>query len=222
MKFSIKKYATLFVSLIMLLFICISDIEAAEKANGGKCTYSTWEWNTKIKRAENHRTVVKPYAELIAAEKDPHSNCTVCEEDQRIVSIEGIPQFSVCKDYAEDVKKAITKIKDAGFPIRTIISYRVGKTKGDIDAKGLRTQFSNHSFGTALDINAEQNGLYANCYEFGKQCQLMRGGPWQQGVPGTITKDSVPYKAFAEIGWRWAGELKGQQKDFMHFSLSGD
>jgi hypothetical protein len=222
MKLSIKKYVWLFVPIIMLFFIYPPTGAAAEKANGGKCTYSTWEWNTKTKRAENHRTVVKPYAELTAAEKDPHSNCTVCEEDQRTVSIEGVPQFNVCKDYAEDVKKAVTKIAADGFPIKTIISYRVGKSKGDIDAKGMRTQFSNHSFGTALDINAEINGLYTNCYEFGKKCQLLRGGPWQQGMPGTITKDSIAYKAFAEIGWHWAGELQGRQKDFMHFSLSGD
>jgi hypothetical protein len=222
MKFSFKKHIALCVSLIMVLFICISDIEAVEKANGGKCTYSTWEWNTKTKRAENQRTVVKPYAELTAAEKDPHSNCTVCEEDQKIVSIEGVPLFSVCKNYSEDVKKTVKKIVDAGFPVKSIISYRVRMSKGDVDAKGMRTQFSNHSFGTALDINAEQNGLYTNCYEFGKKCQLLRGGPWQPGKPGTITKDSVPYKAFAEIGWHWAGELQGRQKDFMHFSLSGD
>jgi hypothetical protein len=222
MKLSIKKYGLICVLFVMLFFIYAPTGVAAEKSNGDKCTYSTWDWNTKTKRAENHRTVVNPYAELTAAEKDPHSNCTVCEEDQVSISMEGVPQFSVCKNYADDVKKTIKKIVDAGFPVKSIISYRVGKSKGDIDAKGLRTQFSNHSFGTALDINAEQNGLYTNCYEFGKKCQLLRGGHWQQDVPGTITKDSVAYKSFAEIGWHWAGELQGRQKDFMHFSLSGD
>jgi hypothetical protein len=219
----LRKYASLL--LVMSFVLVIADINkgyAAEKINGGKCTYSTWEWNTLKKRAENHRTIVKSYAELTDNEKDPHSTCTICEEDQTAITIAGVPQFSVCKYYSDDIKKVVRKIVDAGFPVNSIISYRVGMSKGTVDNKGMRTQFSNHSFGTAIDINADSNGLYTNCYEVGKKCQLLRGGPWKPGQPGTITKDSIVYKAFAEIDWHWAGELQGRQKDFMHFSLSGD
>ena len=218
-----KKYASLLI--VMSLVLVIVDIHkgyALEEISGGKCTYSTWAWNTLKKRSENHRTIVKSYAELGAEEKDPNSACTVCEEDQTAITMQGVPQFIVCKYYADDVKKAVRKIVDAGFPVSSIISYRVGMSKGTVDKKGMRTQFSNHSFGTAIDINAENNGLYTNCYEVGKKCQLLRGGIWKPGQPGTITKDSIAYKAFTEIGWHWAGELQGRQKDFMHFSLSGD
>jgi hypothetical protein len=222
MIFPVKKHAWLSFPFIVLFFICALDSVAADKINSGKCTYSTWEWNTLKKKAENHRTIVKAYAELSADEKDPHSTCTVCEEDQTAITIAGVPQFSVCKYYSDDIKKVVRKIVDAGFPVNSIISYRVGMSKGTVDNKGMRTQFSNHSFGTAIDINADSNGLYTNCYEVGKKCQLLRGGPWKPGQPGTITKDSIVYKAFAEIDWHWAGELQGRQKDFMHFSLSGD
>ena len=139
-----------------------------------------------------------------------------------LIEIQGIPSFKVCKEQAGNVRKAIQMVVDELFSIVSVISHRVGKTKGAVDNNGLRTQFSNHSFDTAIDINAEKNGLYTNCFDFGKDCQLIRGGPWEPGKLGTVTKDSPVYQAFKEIGWKWGGELKGRQKDFMHFSLSGD
>ncbi len=189
---------------------------------GETCSYSTWDWNTQSKRSENHRRISKPYSQITPNERDPNSNCTVCEEDQVSLEIPGVPAFLVCKFYSSDVKEALHKIATSGFPLTSVISYRVGKTKGTVDSQGIRTQFSNHSFGTAIDINAEINGLYTNCFEFGPDCQLLRGGSWLPRRPGTVTPTSIAYQAFHEMGWKWGGELKGRQKDFMHFSLSGD
>jgi len=84
-----------------------------------------------------------------------------------------------------------------------------------------RTQYSYHSFGVAIDINAEQNGLYGNCVTFSDACQLRRGGPWRPGRPGTITLGDPIYDGLTDIGLRWGGEIAGRQKDFMHFSLTG-
>jgi len=213
------------VGLLLMIALEVYGGDSVQKGSAiseNRCTYSTWEWNTLTKRSENHKRVSKSYADLEPQEKDPHSDCTVCEEDQVLVEIQSVPSFRVCKNYADDVKSTVRKIIDSGFPVTSVISHRVGRTKGPVDKNGVRTQFSNHSFGTAIDINAEKNGLYTRCYEFGKDCQLLRGGPWKPGQPGTVTKDSIVYQAFKEIGWKWGGELKGQQKDFMHFSLSGD
>lgn len=196
----------------------------ADHSNGSEntCTYSTWAWNTRTKRSEGHRKVTKSYSELSDAERDPHSDCTVCEEDQTPIAIDGISQFQICRHYADVVRRTLQTIQASGFPIQSISAYRVGLSKGPIDKKGHRTQFSHHSFGTAIDINAEINGLYTNCYEFNGGCRLLRGGPWRPGRPGTVTQDSIAYRAFREAGWKWGGELVGRQKDFMHFSLSGD
>ncbi len=186
------------------------------------CTYSTWVWNTRTKRSEGHRKVAKPYSDLVPVEKDPHSECTVCEEDQGTLTLPGLSPFQICKHYTEVVRQTLEKIQTSGFPIQSVSAYRPGLTKGPVDPRGRRTQFSNHSFGTAIDINSEINGLYTNCYEFNPQCRLLRGGPWRPGRPGTVTQDSIAYRAFREAGWKWGGELVGRQKDFMHFSLSGD
>ncbi len=187
----------------------------------GNCSYNTWEWNTLARRSENHRQVVKARADLTPEEKDPSSDCTVCGEDQTRIEVEGIPTFKVCQLYVERFREAVREIVKAGWKIESVSAYRVGRSRGPVDEKGLRTQFSNHSFGTAIDINAEHNGLYANCFKFGPGCKLIRGGEWDQGHPRSITKASVVYKTLLKYGWKWGGEIAGKQKDFMHFSLSG-
>lgn len=198
------------------------SVAVAGRAVPTTCSYSSWVWDTRARQSVNHARVQKPYAQLTAEEKDPHSSCTVCEEDQEAIELEGRPPIYICKDYAGAVRQIMNTLMVAGFPIRSIEAYRPGRSKGPVDARGLRTQFSNHSFGTAIDFNSEINGLYTDCFAFGPGCHLLRGGAWQPGQPGTVTKDSVIYKSFMQIGWKWGGELVGRQKDFMHFSLNGD
>ena len=94
-------------------------------------------------------------------------------------------------------------------------------TRGPTDAEGLRTAFSNHSFGVALDVNAELNGLYDRCPSFGPDCRLLLGGRWQPDAPGGLSADSAVVEALREAGLRWGGEIAGKQKDFMHFSPTG-
>jgi hypothetical protein len=95
---------------------------------------------------------------------------------------------------------------------------------------GLRSEWSNHSFGTALDINADHNGLYRSCdvAEVSEstidECRLGVGGEWNPGENPrvTVTRDSVVYREFTDrVGWRWGGEIEGSTKDMMHFSPDG-
>jgi hypothetical protein len=204
------------------LIAAVSTACAADATGSASCTYTTWNWNTRTRSSQDHRRVRKAYADLTPEEKDPYSACTVCEEDQITLTLAPLPPFQICKYYARDVEKAFRQMKDAGFVLTKVSAYRVGKSKGSVDRDGVRTQFSHHSFGTAVDINSEKNGLYTDCGEFGPQCRLLRGGVWHPGVPGTVTKGSVAYRAFQSIGWKWGGEMTSRQKDFMHFSLTGD
>ena len=71
-------------------------------------------------------------------------------------------------------------------------------------------------------VNAGLNGLYDRCTEFSGSCRLIRGGEWRPSAPGGISPDAPLYEELTGIGWRWGGELSGRQKDFMHFSLTGD
>ena len=160
-------------------------------------------------------------SELTKVERGDVDDCTVCSEDQERVAIEGLPPFDVCRKFAEKIKTAAQNAKRAGFPIQSIIGYRVGMTKGGPDAQGLRTEFSNHSYGVAVDFNSESNGLYENCESFGPKCKLLRGGIYNVNAPTTITRSSVLFKEMQSAGFKWGGEIAGRQKDFMHFSPTG-
>jgi hypothetical protein len=185
------------------------------------CTYELHVWNVNSKSSVNQKKVRHSYSVLRAEEIDPETGCTVCNEDQ--VLIDSLPSapFAVCYKISSRVRDAVTSLARHGMPIHTIVGYHVIKSRGTVDRNGNRTGFSNHSFGTAVDINPEQNGLYDNCIEFGPQCRRLRGGEWRPGAPGALDKNSDIVLLFKQAGFQWGGEIAGKQKDFMHFSLTG-
>ncbi len=186
------------------------------------CHYRDWQWNVDNKRAVHAHQVSKAYQQLLPEERDVSSGCSVCREDQQIVRVQGLPEFLMCRHYADSVQTALNKLIAKGIQFKTISGYRVGRTRGKLDAQGNRTGFSNHSFGIALDINAAHNGLYDNCIIFGPACRLIRGGAWQPGMDRfSLKQDSSVVKMLEAIGFRWGGKIQGKQKDFMHFSPTG-
>jgi D-alanyl-D-alanine carboxypeptidase len=205
-------------SIIVLL---ASGSMAKTRSAPSDCTYEMQVWNVNTKSSVNLKKVRHPYNELRTEEIDAVTGCTVCSEDQVLINIPPVAPFSVCRAIAPGVRDAVTSLIRKGMPIHTIIGYRVIKSRGAADGNGNRTGFSNHSFGTAIDINPELNGLYDNCLKFGPQCRLLRGGEWRPGTPGTLDKNSDIVAAFKHAGFHWGGEIAGKQKDFMHFSLTG-
>ncbi|MBU0623005.1 MAG: M15 family metallopeptidase [Gammaproteobacteria bacterium] len=196
---------------------------ASNAAWGGEqfCSYTTYQWNVNTRKSVGHRKVVKPYGELTEAERDVRSGCTVCEEDQVTLAFPGLRPFKVCKSVAPHVREIIDILQRRQAPLLEVTGYRVGMTRGDVDAAGNRTGFSNHSFGVALDINTSHNGLYENCVEFNSSCRLIKGGNWVPDDPLSLIRGSIIVEEFKRNGFLWGGEIAGQQKDFMHFSLTG-
>ena len=185
------------------------------------CSYSTYEWNVPSQRAVNHRAVRHSYASLAPEEIDAGTGCTVCREDQTTLHLPDGTPYEVCHLLAPAIAEAVDSVVASGEPIFTITGYRVGMTKGETDANGNRTRFSNHSFGIALDVNEELNGLYDRCIAFGPDCRLIRGGRWEAGQLGSLTPESAVVRELGRIGLRWGGRIEGRQKDFMHFSPTG-
>jgi hypothetical protein len=186
-----------------------------------ECTYEMQVWNVNLKSSAGMKKVRHSYSEMSPEEIDPATGCTVCSEDQIFVDIPPLQPLSVCRRLASRVRTVVQDLLRSGAPLHTVTGYRVIKSRGAVDSQGNRTEFSNHSYGTAIDINPEQNGLYDNCIEFGPQCRLLRGGAWRPGVPGTLDKNSDIVSLFKQAGFKWGGEIAGKQKDFMHFSLTG-
>lgn len=205
---------------ISLLSFCVLLSPSTALASD-VCTFNDWAWNSAAGRAENFRDVSMPRDDLSTEQRHSTLPCTVCREDQVRISA-GEQSALICKAIAGEVEDALRRAEEAGFTINTLTGYRVGRTKGPLDANGLRTQYSHHSFGLAIDINAAQNGLYDRCVEFGRHCRLRRGGRWEPSADGTISPQTPLYQAMRRAGLKWGGELKGRQKDFMHFSLEGD
>lgn len=212
---SINVKAYIVVSMLILLG---SNVALAEPET---CTYTTYKWNVNTRTAVAFQRVRHAYHELDVSERDLLTGCTVCEEDQVVLDLPGLQPFRMCYRIADQVQATLLQLVDQGEPIHRIIAYRVGMTRGEVDAQGNRTRFSNHSFGIALDINDQLNGLYDHCIKFGSSCRLIKGGPWSPGQPGSWTADSVVVKQLEAVGLKWGGLIKGKQKDFMHFSPTG-
>lgn len=195
------------------------------------CTYSTYNWSTVKKKAVNHAKVSKTRGELTEEERDPSDpRCTVCQEDQVSVEVEGLPAVTVCQHYAEQVRAALKETATAGFKVKALIGYRVGRTRGAVK-DGLRQQFSNHSYGTAIDINAGENGLYGECKLDKvpataadlKRCKLRVGGAWDpKKRPAVSVREGGPAHAAFTRFWKWGGARTDKVKDFMHFSPTGE
>jgi hypothetical protein len=206
---------------VLAFFILLIHFTPLAWAGNNTCTYTTYKWNVLEKRAVEFKVVKHNYNSLSKKEIDQDTGCTVCEEDQELIKIPSIPSFKICRHLAEDIRNALMQLSHEGEPIFKVTGYRTGMTRGPVDNRGNRTQFSNHSFGIALDINEAQNGLYDQCLEFSPECRLRKGGKWIPGTIGTLTLDSRIVKMMKKIGFKWGGEIKGRQKDFMHFSPTG-
>jgi hypothetical protein len=215
------KKTTSSLSALLIGCFCLFNAGSLFAQDQERCVYSTWEWNTATRKSENHRRVDKLYSDVTGDERDPNSQCTVCERDQTWIRIDGLRAFRMCQHFADRVRSALQEALARGFRIKTISAYRVGRSRGPLDANNRRTGFSNHSFGTAIDINSHHNGLYGNCVKFSPSCALRRGGEWHPASPLSVTRDSPPYSAMSRAGFKWGGEIRGRQKDFMHFSLTG-
>ena len=199
-----------------------------------ECVYSTNVWHVGKGTVVDRRTVRKPYDALDPDERDPNDpRCTVCEADQvrinpALLGMGGLPAFRVCHAYAEPVKAALRALAaDPDARIVSITGYRPGRTRGPI-VGGMRTWFSNHSYGTAIDINASFNGLYDRCDVLRvtpstvRKCVLKLGGHWDPRVNPleTIIEGGAIHREFTKF-WKWGGAIRGGLKDMMHFSITG-
>lgn len=115
--------------------------------------------------------------------------------------------LTVNKNVAEDVKKIFEEIYNGNekFPIKSCsgYSYRDGK--------------SQHSNGTAIDINPEEN------YFLSSDGTISAGTLWKPGGnPYSIPPDGDVVRAFNRYGWRWSPDMNWPNgADYMHFSLNG-
>jgi len=178
------------------------------------CDYETYSWSSRLGRAVDRRMVSKSYQKISGEERstiDPR--CTICEGDQVWIDLPGVEPFRACWAHAEQIEQALMRARDQGAVIEKVTGYRPGRTGGPLDSQGRRTLLGNHAYGMALDVNADQNGMYSGG-------RLRHGGAYhpEGNDPRTITRDSGIYRELTGAGLTWAGDLDLSYDDWMHFS----
>ncbi|HXH57157.1 M15 family metallopeptidase [Iamia sp.] len=131
---------------------------------------------------------------------------------------------------AVDIRGAFRSIYDQRFQIRRIHPVDVYGADDDRSMAANNTSgfncrrvsgtsvWSEHSYGTAIDINPIQNPWVK-----GSSVDPPAGRDWiDRGsvTPGMITSGDVVVRAFAAKGWKWGGHWQSS-KDYQHLSLSG-
>lgn len=144
----------------------------------------------------------------------------------------------VNESVAEDVLWVFGRLFEAGFPMKRVglsREFRESRWEEKPDSRrsvtasfncrvvitpaGPGDEFSQHSYGLAVDVNPLQNpyvredGWVRNRF----------ARPYvdrTRALPGMIHEGDVVVRSFAAIGWAWGGHWSGG-KDFMHFSLAG-
>ncbi len=120
----------------------LGSVLSGGKALASLCTYETWDWDSIRKKSVNHKKISKPMTELTEEERGQIAGCSVCEEDQEVVRLHSLPPFKVCKKFRDRIVRAVNLAVSSGFPVYTIVGYRVGKSKGPLNSLGQNS--SNH------------------------------------------------------------------------------
>ena len=136
----------------------------------------------------------------------------------------------VAADVADPLLGVFAALFDARFPIERMDPIEV--FDGDDDASmaannssafscrfvGGTQTWSQHAFGTAVDLNPVQNP-----YVRGSTVQPDAGAAYLDRTdvrPGMIVRPGPVVEAFAAIGWGWGADFSSSD-DYQHFSRSG-
>jgi len=115
--------------------------------------------------------------------------------------------LAVNKNVAGDVVKIFEEIFNGPekFPIKSVSGY------------AFRDGSSQHSNGTAIDINPNEN------YFVTWEGKILSGSFWKPGEnPYSIIPGGDVVRAFNRYGWHWSPDMKWPNgADYMHFSLTG-
>lgn len=120
--------------------------------------------------------------------------------------------IKVNANLAEDVVQIFTEIfEDAErFPIKNVGGYSWRNS-----AMG---KVSEHSYGTCIDINYDEN-----YYCYADTGQAITGSFWRPFEnPYSIPANGSVVRIFAKYGWAWGGNAWSRLHDYMHFTYLGN
>jgi poly-gamma-glutamate synthesis protein (capsule biosynthesis protein) len=169
-----------------------------------------------------------------------HRGCPVPLRDLRLLKLRILGfdgrvragRLIVHETAAPRMVSVFRRLFEVGFPIRRM---RLVDAYGADDHRSMNADntsafncrevagqpgvWSRHAFGRAIDINPVENP-----YVSGSHVSPAKGRPFARRSPlrkGMIPPRGHVFRAFAAAGWEWGGNWTGQ-KDYQHFSASGD
>jgi len=138
-------------------------------------------------------------------------------------------ELVVAASVAPDVVDVFHQLYDISFPLRSLrlVDEFGGSDDQSMDADNSSAfncravtgggGFSEHSYGTAIDLNPVENPyLNGDTVLPAQGAQFLDRTP----APGVITAGGPVVAAFSSIGWTWGGTWSGPV-DYQHFSASG-
>jgi poly-gamma-glutamate synthesis protein (capsule biosynthesis protein) len=144
-------------------------------------------------------------------------------------------ELVVHRDHARAVTEVFRQLYEARWPVQRM--RLVDDYDGDDDrsmaannTSGYNcrhvaggTSWSEHAYGTAIDVNPVQNPYVTSGSVTPPAAQRFAGIDRSADVAvpaGAIRAGDVVVRAFAAIGWEWGGDWSSA-KDYQHFSASG-
>jgi hypothetical protein len=166
------------------------------------------------------------------------AGCPVPVADLRLLQVthlgfDGRPHLGeivVHRAQASAVVEIFRRLYDARFPVQRMVTVEQYGSDDDRSMEANNTSsyncrtttggssFSEHAYGTALDINPVQNP-----YVRGTTVLPEAGRAYLDRSdvrPGMVVADGVVVRAFTAAGWGWGGNFR-TFKDYQHFSVSG-
>ena len=139
-------------------------------------------------------------------------------------------ELVVHRTAAADVVAVFRRLHAARFPLAEVVTAEQYAADDDLlmaanatSAYNCRrttggTGWSEHAYGTALDLNPVQNP-----YVRGTTVEPPAGRAYldrRDVRPGMVVAGDAVVRAFAAVGWQWGGEFR-TLKDYQHFSETG-
>ncbi|MDT9593405.1 M15 family metallopeptidase [Nocardioides zeae] len=143
-------------------------------------------------------------------------------------------ELLVATDVADDLVEVFAALYAARFPIEEMRVTTAAELDAEPTGDGNNTEsfvcrattgggrFSQHAYGTALDVNPFQNPYDKGTGSARVVIPELATSYTDRGVvrPGMVLADDAVVDAFAAIGWEWGGAWQ-RSKDYQHFSRNG-
>ncbi len=186
------------------------------------------------------RSTISPIDDALAARMRTswRAGCPVPLADLRYVTVTHLGfdgqahdgELVVAADVAEPVVTVFARLFEIGYPIESLrlVDDFGGSDDASMQANnssafncrpvtGSTDRFSEHSYGTAIDLNPVQNPYVSGTIVLPEAGRAFLDRP---AAPGVVLAGDPVVEAFAAIGWTWGGTWTGPV-DYQHFSRSG-